>query len=112
LFYSELGGVADQSITTTHNNNYSLFSNIQAVSSYWMNTESGRALVLDQILQEAYYFLYGNGFENPAAQTANALHAWAVRTGDVTAVPLSGAIYLFGCALDGMAMLGKRQRGW
>ena len=34
LFYSVLGGSADSSITTTHNANYDLFSNIQSLG-YW-----------------------------------------------------------------------------
>jgi len=38
LFYNGLGGVANQSITTTHNANYDLFTNIQS-SVYWSGTE-------------------------------------------------------------------------
>jgi Protein of unknown function (DUF1566) len=37
LFYSELGGAAGSSITTTHNTNFDLFSNIQS-DLYWSAT--------------------------------------------------------------------------
>src|SRR3989344_6138087 len=38
LFYTELGGVAGQSIATTHNANYNLFQNVQS-DVYWSGTE-------------------------------------------------------------------------
>ena len=38
LFYTGLGGTAGQSITTTHNSNYGLFTNIQNYV-YWSGTE-------------------------------------------------------------------------
>lgn len=38
LFYTELGGVAGQSIATTHNASYDLFTNIQPFA-YWSGQE-------------------------------------------------------------------------
>jgi len=37
LFYNVLGGVPGKSITTTHNSNYDLFSNVQSFN-YWSST--------------------------------------------------------------------------
>jgi hypothetical protein len=41
LFYGQLGQASGQSITTTHNGNYPLFSNIQG--QYWSGTEDAQA---------------------------------------------------------------------
>jgi Protein of unknown function (DUF1566)/PEP-CTERM motif len=38
LFYNELGGVASQSILTTHNANFGLFQNVQS-DFYWSGTD-------------------------------------------------------------------------
>jgi len=99
LFYNELGGVAYSSISTTHNANYNLFTNVQS-SVYWSGSESAYHY-------DAWYFDTSNGsqyYRNKGLQ----LYAWAVHPGDVAAVPLPAAFWLFGSGL--MGLLGLRRR--
>ncbi len=102
LFYNELGGVAGSSITTTHNANYNLFTNVQSYN-YWSGTEyspgSGGAWGFDT----------NGGLQYGLLSKSNQLYAWAVRPGDVSAVPLPAAFWLFGSGL--MGLLGLRRRG-
>jgi hypothetical protein len=101
LFYNELGGVANSSITTTHNANYNLFTNVQNYA-YWSG--SGYA----SSPRSAWAFSTINGYQDNIFKL-NKLYAWAVRPGDVSAVPLPAAFWLFGSGL--MGLLGLRRRG-
>jgi len=103
LFYNGLGGVANQSITTTHNANYDLFTNIQS-SVYWSCTE----FAPDP--GSAWLFVAGNGFQNFVGKDI-IFYAWAVRSGDVAAVPEPGVIGLFGVGALAWAGAKARRRG-
>lgn len=93
LFYNELGGVAGYDIASTHNSNYSLFSNVQSYV-YW----SGMVYALNNLV--AWDFTFGNGYQN-ANFKGDGGYAWAVRGGDVAAVPIPAAFWLFGSGLIG-----------
>ncbi len=104
LFYSELGGTAGVSIVTTHSNNayYNLFTNIQS-HNYWSGTEYAPPS------SAAWSFAtndggQGSGFKN----TLN--YAWAVRAGDVSSVPVPGAIWMFGSGLIGLTGLTRKYK--
>jgi hypothetical protein len=56
LFYNVLGGVAGSSITTTHNANYDLFSNVQS-NFYWSGTEFAPNT------RYAWHFFFLGGFQ-------------------------------------------------
>ena len=101
LFYNELGGVAGSSITTTHNANYNLFTNVQSYV-YWSGSEYA------PVPSYAWYFSTGYGSQGNDFKY-NQLYAWAVRPGDVAAVPVPAAFWLFGSGL--MGLLGLRRRG-
>lgn len=94
LFYNELGGVAGHNITTTHNANYSFFSNFMN-SNYWTGTE----FVAE--FNYARIFDFYDGVQ--AAAGKNTLsYALAVRSGDVGVVPVPTTIWLFGSGLMGL----------
>ncbi len=102
LFYTELGGVAGNDITTAHNANYSLFSNLQSVF-YWSGTEYAP--------DPAFAWLFGtNGGTQDYAPKGNYLYALAVRTGQVTVTPLPTSAWLFGSGLLVLIGLGRQSQ--
>ena len=101
LFYTQLGGVAYSSITTTHNANYTLFTNVKS-SVYWSGSEYA------PIPSYAWNFNTSNGYQDYYNKDVQ-YYAWAVRPGDVAAVPVPGAFWLFGSAL--VALTGLKRRG-
>jgi len=104
MFYNVLGGSAGVSITTTHNLNFDLFSNIKLGDNYWLATE---------------YTPGSNGawrFSSTGAQAISEkvtlYNAWAIHSGDVGAavVPVPAAAWLFSCGLLGIAGLARRKK--
>jgi hypothetical protein len=101
LFYDELGGISGSDITFTHNANYSLFNNIQS-NAYWSGTE----YLLD--VTQVWIFLFNDGDLNSDFKDFQ-YAAWAVRSGDVAAVPVPGAVWLFGSGLLGLIGVARRK---
>jgi len=108
LFYDELGGVAETSILTTHNANFDLFSNIQAPGPggvlYWSSREYA---------PDPATFAWGFGFfkGNQNTDDKGSLNpAWAVRSGDVGAVPIPAAAWLFSSGLIGLIGIARKRR--
>ena len=102
LFYNVLGGVAFSSITTTHNTNYDLFSNVQS-NFYWSATEYAPYTL------HAWDFNMSIGAQG-RSDKADSYYAWAVQSGDVSAVPVPAAVWLFGSGLIGLVGLARRKR--
>jgi hypothetical protein len=75
------------------------FANLQA-NYYW----TGTAYAPDA--GKAWYFNFGSSSQYPEPR-ASELYAWAVRPGDIAAVPVPGAVWLFGGSL---ALLGAVRR--
>ena len=96
LFYNELGGTAGSSPIPS-----GPFSNVQAYA-YWSGTEyasfPNNAWVFNTLIG-----YQGNG--NKSYQ----VYAWAVSPGQVNAVPVPGAVWLFGTGMLGL--LGLKRRG-
>lgn len=103
LFYNVLGGVAGQSITTIHNANYDLFSNIQSYYYYWSATEYAPDTAY------AWHFYMASGSQHYSHKLLNR-YAWAVQSGDVSAVPVPAAVWLFGSGLLGLIGVARRKR--
>ena len=96
LFYNELGGVSGMSILDAldPNDYLKLFENIQS-NIYW----SGVEFTENNTLAGAFVSL--NGVEGYGDKKFT-YFAWAVRSGDVTAIPVPTAFWLLGSALVGM----------
>ena len=102
LFYNVLGGVGGSSIVTTHNANYDLFSNVQS-SRYWSATEYAPNTI------GAWLFGMDDGYQVSYDKAVN-FYAWAVQSGDVSAVPVPAAAWLFGSGLLGLIGVARRRR--
>ena len=96
LFYNQsLTGFA-----TTHNADYILFISVQS-DKYWSGSEN-------QLPKKANYFDTRDGTQNSYFKPG-AMYALAVRSGDVAAVPVPGAVWLFGSVMVGL--MGLKRRG-
>jgi hypothetical protein len=96
LFYSELSGTAGNNIPNTPT-----FTNEQAYA-YWSGTEYA------SIPFYAWDFFTYFGYQDTHSKT-NQFYAWAVSPGQVSAVPVPGAVWLMGTGLLGL--LGLKRRG-
>lgn len=101
LFYDELGGVPGISINTAHNASYDLFNNVQG-QGYW----SGTDLLPHFSSGDAWFFDFYDGTQKHDWKSMNAW-GWAVRTGDVAAVPEPEA---WGLMLTGVSLVGWTAR--
>ena len=104
LFYDELGGVVNNTISTTHNESYELFQNIKSI--YWTGTEYiGNPDVY------TWRFNFDDGFQEIRGNTNTSYsYVWAVRDGDVSAVPVPAAVWLFGSGLIGLIGVARRKK--
>ena len=100
-FRTNLGGAVGSSITVSHNISYDLFTNVSP-ENYW----SGSVYAPDPNL--AWIYAPSNGYQG-GGYNLNLFYAWAVRPGDVAAVPVPGAFWLFGSGLVGL--MGLKRRG-
>ncbi|MBD9355293.1 VPLPA-CTERM sorting domain-containing protein [Methylomonas albis] len=98
LFYSELGGGAGFNIPDT---NY--FTNeIRQNSVYWTDTEYVSSGIY------AWDFNISGGYQVSDFKSYVA-HIWAISPGNITAVPVPAAAWLFGSALAGLGAVSRRR---
>jgi len=101
MFYNVLGGSESNSIASNHNANYDLFSNIQE-AFYWSSTYRPGST------DTAIGLYFHSGYQNHNNQNMPS-YAWAVHSGDVSAVPLPASLWLFVSGVLGLAAVKKRQ---
>ena len=96
LFYTVLGNTSG-SLTNTGS-----FSNVQS-NLYWSSTEYAPLPV------SAWVFNFGNGSQQSDGKNGDNV-AWAVQSGNVGAVPVPAAVWLFGSGLLGLIGVGRQRR--
>ena len=104
LFYTELGGTAGSSILSSTDPDLALFTNVQS-DNYWSGTEYAPNTDTDG----ARIFNFNDGSQTAYNKGIN-LYAWAVRPGDVAAVPLPATAWLFGSGLLGLLGAARARR--
>ena len=101
-FRTNLGEVEGPSISIVHNTSYDLFTNFHN-AVYWSGSEY--AIYPDLFSRMFNTFNGTQGFDYKSLPR----YVWAVRSGDVAAVPVPGAFWLFGSGLVGL--MGLKRRG-
>ena len=105
LFYHVLGGTAGASITTTHNSNYDLFSNVQS-GLYWSSLEYA------PYHTDAWFFDFSRGLQDVVPKGFDSYLAWAVHSGNAGAVPVPATVWLFGSGLLAFMGINKQRRSY
>lgn len=101
MFNTVIGsGWSGVSWELTTNSDYDLFENIQHV--FWSGTEDG----LDASQAWAFSTYNGATLSHPINTS---YFAWAVHDGDVSAVPVPAAMWLFGSGLIGLVGFARRK---
>jgi hypothetical protein len=78
------------------------FSNVQS-GSYWSGTKVPLA-------GSAWNFHFNTGSTFASSRTGFNLFAWAVHSGNVSAVPVPAAVWLFGSGLLGLVGMARRKK--
>jgi len=101
LFYNELGAVANASIFNSDDPAMEFFSNFQ-LQRYWTSTE----YAIDPT--NAWLFGLANGSQGIYLKNYD-FFAMAVHDGDIGAVPVPGAVWLFGSGLLSLVSFARKK---
>jgi len=102
LFYDEFGATRLTSVLSTGDSTeLAKFTNVQS-NSYWSGSEFDSS--------NAWGFNFGLGGQGTGGKDFSSTFAWAVRSGDVSAVPVPAAVWLFGSGLIGLLGMARRKR--
>ena len=108
MFYNVLGNTAYYDTSGAYQAGYGLsntgpFSNLQSDYGYWSATE------YVPNTDRAWSFNMDEGSQDVHNKTYN-LYVWAVQSGDVSAVPVPAAVWLFGSGLIGLVGIARRKK--
>ena len=108
MYYNVLGNIADFDIAGTVQDgglaNRDPFGTTLKWGYYWTGTAYA-----PQTANDAWYFHTSSGLQSSGAQI-NTFYAWAVQSGDVSAVPVPAAVWLFGSGLLGLVAVARRKK--
>ena len=102
MFYQNMGGSFNDNKTGTQTVDGVELTGIQ--SFYW----SGTAYASNPT--NAWAFDFSDGIQFNGAKIDPGGHGWAVRAGDVSAVPVPAAVWLFGSGLLGLVGMARRKK--
>jgi hypothetical protein len=102
MFYQNLGGTQGQPILNSSDPDLDLFPTLQSVD-YWSGTETADPVGF------AWEFDFGDGFQDEFG-VSSGLGSWAVHSGDVSAIPVPAAVWLFGSGLLGLVGMARRKK--
>jgi hypothetical protein len=106
LYYTEFGAIADTFNQLGPNNTQAqLFRNIQTSQAYWSGTE---APFTGQ--KKTWVFYFSHGAQGPESQQYY-FYAWAVRDGDVAAVPEPETYAMMLAGLGLVGLMASRKQG-
>ncbi len=106
LFYNEFNATAQTSVLDTGSSKQlAKFNNVLA-SFYWTNVVFEANLGADP---GHWYFLFSNGIDGAGFDDRALDFAWAVRDGDISAVPVPASLPLFITGLVGL-LFNRRRR--
>jgi hypothetical protein len=103
LFYNALGNSKEVNNSGGALSNTGPFSNVQ---TYWYWSATDWAPDTNW----AWVFNMDSGKQLNGNKAANNLYVWVVQSGDVSAVPVPAAVWLFGSGLLGLIGFAKRKR--
>jgi len=112
MFYNNLGGTLGTSIGVSGNANRDLFPNLlpdNIINLYWTDNP----FAIGGIPQTAWFFDFaGAGFAGTQGTdlATRDRWAWAVHNGNVSAVPVPAAVWLFGSGLLGLIGVARRKK--
>jgi hypothetical protein len=98
MYWQNMGGTGS-SKTGDQTVDGVLLTDVQ--SGYWSGSEFDSSF--------AWSFGFGSGFQGVRDKNVN-VYGWAVRSGDVSAVPVPAAVWLFGSGLIGLVGLARRKK--
>ena len=100
MFYHNLGGTSGQEILTSDDPDLALFPTLQSVT-YWSSTEVDSGKAWGYVLDLGRSAFGSKGTELPH---------WPVHAGNVGAVPVPAAVWLFGSGLLGLISIARRKK--
>jgi hypothetical protein len=101
MFYHNLSGTNGESILTSGDPDLALFPTLEA-AGYWSGTEH------ESVGDTAWAFLFSDGDQTPDVQSFGN-PTFAVHAGNVNAIPVPAAVWLFGSGLLGLLGLARRK---
>ena len=107
MYYHNLGGIRNEEILINNDDpDLALFSTLRSYG-YWSGTEFESSV--DLFLDNAWLLDFdgGRSFTNGKIVP---YYSWAVHPGNVGAVPVPAAIYLFGSGLLGLIGIARRKK--
>jgi hypothetical protein len=102
MYYYNLGGTESQAPVNSGDPNLALFPTLSASNDfYWTGTEIDSS--------SAWYFIFISGEQSFTIKDYVFYLSWAVHEGNISAVPVPAAVWLFGSGLLGLIQVTRKK---